>query len=307
MNRTSNRIVAAIAGEDSGPVLQFASKEAIRSGSDLHLVHVVKLPPLLRKGDEVAENSARVHAALVLDRASRTAADLVARRASISQELIEQSHGVVNDIVARSVGARMVVLQHRRIAGIRLTHGSTTHGVAARAHAPVVSVPHDWRPAGPAHRRVTFGVQSASRSDDTLRVAFELAAERGDGLRVVHAWWLANGYDTPAVGDDVRADWDRRFRAALAPHLEELRALDPTVDVDVQVRHAPTDVALEEAAADSDVLVIGRRHSRLPTGSHLGPVTRFALQSSTVPVVVVDTARSQRRAKSRVEAIPIIY
>ena len=41
MDETQNRIVAAVADDDAKPLLHFATDEALRSGSDLHLVHVM--------------------------------------------------------------------------------------------------------------------------------------------------------------------------------------------------------------------------------------------------------------------------
>jgi nucleotide-binding universal stress UspA family protein len=297
MNEPRNRIVAAVAGDDAQALLQFAAQEAVRTKSELHLVHVMKMPPELPDSYDRAFKTARSFGKLILDRAARAAGDLVAGQVPVTRELVEDSHGTVNDIVARSEGARRVVLQHRHLTGLRrLTSGSTTQGVASRAHAPVVSVPESWRPAHDPHRRVTVGVQEPSRADDTLRTAFELADERQDRLRVVHAWWLANGYDSVVVDDDMRADWDKRFRSELASQLDELQTRYPDVTVEVQVRHASTDLALLEAAEDSDLLVLGRRHPKLPIGSRLGPATRVVLQSSEVPVVLVETAQLDRTA-----------
>lgn len=300
MNEPRTRIVAAVAGDDAQALLQFAAQEAVRSKSELHLVHVMKMPPELPDSYDQAFKTARAFGQLILDRAARTSADLVAGRVPVTTELVEDSHGTVNDIVARSEDAGLVVLQHRHLSGLkRLTSGSTTHGVAARAHAPVVSVPESWRPAHDPHRRITVAVQDPSRADDTLRTAFALADDRQDRLRILHAWWLANGYDSIVVDEDMREDWDTRFRTALAPHLEELQAAYPDVEVEVHVRHAPTDRALVTEAAVSDLLVLGRRHATLPIGSHLGPVTRLAVRSSEVPVLLVETARQQAEEKPR--------
>ena len=309
MTEPSNRIVAAVAGDDAEALLQFAAQEAVRTTSALHLVHVMKMPPELPDSYDRAFKTARAFGRLILDRAARAADDLVGGAVPVTTELVEDSHGTVHDIVARSEDARLVVLQHRHLTGLRrLTSGSTTHGVASRAHAPVVSVPESWRPAHDPHRRITVAVQDPTRADDTLRTAFARADVRQDRLRIVHAWWLASGYDSIVVDDDMREDWDKRFRAALAPQLEELQAQYPDVTVEVHVRHSPTDRALETEAAESDLLVLGRRHATLPIGSHLGPVTRFAVRSSEVPVLLVETARqSAEETPQRLEPLHVMY
>ena len=288
------RIVAAVAGDEAHALLQFAAQEAVRTGSELHLVHVMKMPPALPDSYHQAYKTARGFGRLILDRATREARDLVAGQVSITHELIEDSRGTVNDLVARSEDARLIVLQHRDLAGVRrLTSGSTTAGVASRAHAPVVSVPESWRASDSPHGRVTVALREASRAEDTLRAAFQAAHERHDALRVLHTWWLANGYDAVVVDDDMRADWERRFRNAIAPGIRELRGRYPDVPVEVDVQHAPIEMALSVAADTSDLVVLGRRHPRLPWGSHLGPVARHALRASEVPVLLVETAPSE--------------
>jgi nucleotide-binding universal stress UspA family protein len=310
MDETQNRIVAAVAGDDADALLQFAAQEAVRSDSELHLVHVMRMPPELPDAFDAAYKTAENFGQLILDRAGRKARELVGGRVPVTEELVADSHGVVNDVVARSKGTRLVVLQHRHLTGVRrLTSGSTTHGVASRAHVPVVSVPESWRPQHDPHRSVTVAVQEPSRADDTLRTAFELADQRQDRLRILHAWWLANGYDAEVVDDALRSEWDKRFRLELAPHVEELQHRFPDVAVEVEVRHAPTDLALINAAQDSDLLVLGRRHPRLPVGSHLGSIARLALRSTEVPVVLVETARPQRRRDDTqgLEPIRVFY
>ena len=300
MSETPGRIVAAVAGDDAQALLQFATQEAVRTKSDLHLVHVMRMPPELPESYEDAFKTARSFGQLILDRATRAALDLVAGQAGVTQELVEDSAGVVNDLVARSVGARLVVLQHRHLTGLRrLTTGSTTHGVASRSHAPVVSVPESWRPAHDPYRRVTVAVQDPAVADDTLRTAFQLADEREDRLRIVHAWWLANGYDV-VVDEVMRVERDKRFRAGIAGDLDELQKRYPDVTVEIQVKHAPIGVALAEAIRESDLLVLGRRHARLPLRSHLGPVTRFAVRSAEVPVVLVESATQHAEERMQV-------
>lgn len=294
MEDPRHRIVAAVAGDDAQALLQFAAQEAVRTRSELHLVHVMKMPPALPDSYHQAYRTARGFGRLILDRATREARRLVDGQVNVTHELIENSRGTVNDLVACSEDARLVVLQHRALAGVRrLTSGSTTAGVASRAHAPVASVPESWTAPESPHGRVTVALREPSRSEDTLRAAFQAAHERHDALRVLHAWWLANGYDAVVVDDDMRADWERRFRNAVAPEIRELRGRYPDVPVEVDVQHAPIEMALAVAADVSDLVVLGRRHPRLSWGSHLGPVARHALRTSEVPVLLVETAPSE--------------
>lgn len=296
MNVPNNRIIVAVGGEDVEAMIRFAAQEALHSGSDLHLVHVLYLPgTMLPETYAVAYVSAKEFAMGLLDRASRMATDLVGGRVAITSELVERSGSAVADLVARSKGARLVVLEHRHVEGLRrLTTMSTTLGVAARAHAPVVSVPQGWRPPDPPFGRVSVGVSDPARADEVLVAGLQLARERQSSLRVVHSWWLANGYDSAVVDEEMRRDFSQRFHAEIAPHLERLRHEFPDVEGEVQVFHAQPAIALMRSMQDSDLVVLGRRNWALPVGSHVGGVTRVVLRAATCPVVVVETAREDR-------------
>lgn len=291
MNQARNRIVAAVGADDVDSLLHFAADEAVRTGADLHLVHVMTMPASLPEAYVVAYDGARELGTTILEDATRTATKLVSGRVPVTSELVDHGSGTVSDLVELSADARLVVLQHRHLTGLhRIASGSTTHGVAARAHAPVVSVPEGWHPPEQPFGRVTVGVQDAARADGALRVGFELAQERQAELRVVHAWWLANGYDSVVVGDDMRVEFSDRFQRELAPHVEALRAEFPDVSVDIQVFHGQSAPALTAASESSDLLVLGRRHPTLPIGSHLGSVARAVLRFALCPVAVVETA-----------------
>lgn len=292
MFQARNRIVAAVGTDDADSLLHFAADEAVRTGADLHLVHVMTMPPSLPEAYVVAYEGARELGTAVLEEATRTATKLVGGRVEVTSELVDHGAGTVNDLVERSADARLVVLQHRQLSALRrIATGSTTHGVAARAHTHVVSVPEGWRPSDEPFGRVTVGVHDAARADEALRVGFELARERGARLHVVHAWWLASGYDEVVVDDDMRREFRDRFERELAPHVDALRADFAGVEVEVQVCHAPSATALVQASDASDLVVIGRRHPTLPIGSHLGSVARTVLRLATCPVVVVETER----------------
>ncbi|MCD4535508.1 universal stress protein [Nocardioides sp. cx-169] len=298
MNMSGNRIIVAVASEDVEAMMTFAVDEALRTRSDLHLVHVLYLPgAMLPETYSIAYTSARQYAVTLLEHAEKVATELVTGRVAVTTELVERSGSAVSDLAVRSREARLVVLQHRHLEGLqRFTTTSTTLGVAARAHPPVASVPQGWQPAEPPHGRVTVGVSSPERADAVLRTAFDLAQGRGARLRVLHAWWLASGYDVVVVDDDMRRDFDRRFRSEMAPHLEPLQREFPGVEVETVVVHAPPAVGLVEGAVESDLVVVGRRHWALPVGSHVGAVARAMLRTTVCPVVLVETTGRQETA-----------
>ena len=105
-------------------------------------------------------------------------------------------------------------------------------------------------------------------------------------MEVVHAWSLQGGYDAVVSDQDFVAEQEDRLSRALLPCIELACQEDPDIRVRVRVMHSEPTAALLARAATSQLLVIGRRHHRLPLGSHLGPVARTVLQHSTAPVLL---------------------
>lgn len=284
MNQPEHAIVVGVPAEHGEAALTFAIDEASRSGSPVHVVHVLQIPA----GEPYAGvyDAAREGARAVLEAATRRAVELAAGGVPITSELTD-SGSVVGELVSRSTTARMVVVEHRDLGRLRrLFVGSRSSGVAARSHSAVVTVPAKWRPTKTRTPVVTAAVQHPGEADNLLRAAFEEARERGADLVVLHAWWLANDYDHVVVDVPITEEWEVKFRQELSHDLERLQARYPMVRTTVEIRHAPPVDAVLSAAARSDLLVIGRRHHLLPLGSHLGPVSRAVIGRSPVPVLM---------------------
>jgi nucleotide-binding universal stress UspA family protein len=284
MNTPRSAIVVGISADGYGSALKFAVAEAKRASRPLHLVHVLQLP--------AGEAYAGVYGG-ALEQANATLADalgeaerLAGLDVPVSGEIIDSGWAVEN-LVSATATDQLLVLQHRNLGRVnRLLHGSIVQGVAGRSHVPVVSVPEGWAARTDTRAVVTAAVQSAVDAAALLRIAFVEAKTRGARLVVLRAWWLASGYDVVVVDDAFRAEWTQRSRDELEPVLAALRTEFPEVDVTIEVRHAPPLEAVLDAAAVSDLVVLGRRHHRLPLGSHLGPVARGALAHSTTPVLI---------------------
>lgn len=293
MNQPENAIVVAVGHHGSDAAVEFAVAEAHRTDSPVHLVQVMRLPDTVEYAGIYA--AAVKDADAEIEQALASTRKLVADAATpVSGERIEDG-SLVDQLVRRADSGRMIVLQHRRLGTLhRIVTGSTTNGVAAKAAVPVVSVPDDWS-ASADRTLVTVAVQDMDEAAWLLRAGFEQARSRKADLVVLHAWWLASGYDVAVVDDAMRQDWDARSREALDPALSALKEEFPDVEVTVQVRHAPPAEAILDAAVGSALLVLGRRHHLLPLGSHLGPVARAALHHSTCPVLMVPPAPHKHR------------
>jgi nucleotide-binding universal stress UspA family protein len=283
MNTPTNAVVLGVGPDGFDAALAVAIAEARRTQRPVHLVHVLELPA----GEAYAGvyGGALDTAKATLDDATAKAEEL-AGDVPVTTELIDNGW-VVDDLAHRTEGASLLVMQHRALSRLkRVFVGSVVHGVAGRAVVPVISVPEGWGPERQPTGVVTVAVQDPVEAPAVLRAGFAEARARGARLVVLHAWWLASGYDVVVVDGTVRDQWAARSREEMQPVLTPLREEFPDVEVTVEVRHAPPVEAVLDAAEGSDLLVLGRRHHRLPIGSHLGPVVRAALDHGTCPVLV---------------------
>jgi nucleotide-binding universal stress UspA family protein len=303
MNAPMDAVAVAVGPDGHDAALAFAVAEARRTSRPLHLVHVLRLPA----GEAyVGIYGGMLDAARsILDEATRAATELADPGTTVTSHLIDQGN-VVDRLVEHTRDAAMLVVQHRDLSTVRRVFvGSFSETLAGRAHVPVVSVPQGWQPRVGVDNLVTAATQHPDEAPSLLRVAFEEARSRGARLRVLHAWWLASGYDVVVVDDQFRAEWAARSEDELAPVLAPLRAEFPDVAVTVHVRHAPPVEAVLDAALDSDLLVLGRRHHLLPLGSHLGPVARAALAHAANPVLVTPETPAPATVAVPVEAASV--
>lgn len=284
MNVPANAVVLAVGAEGVDEALTFAIAEARRGGRPLHLVHVLQLP--------AGEAYVGIYGGM-LDSAKSLLANVTARAKSlagagvtVTSELVDKGW-VVDDLVQHTDGASLLVLQHRALSRVkRVFVGSFVHSVAGRSPVPMVSVPEGWKPRVGTDNVVTVATQDPVEAPEILRRGFEEARARGARLVVLHAWWLAAGYDLVVVDDTVRRTWAERSHEELEPVIAPLRAEYPDVKVTILVRHAPPVEAVLDAAEVSDLLVLGRRHHLLPLGTHLGPIARAALDHGSCPVMI---------------------
>lgn len=289
MEQAQGAIAVAVPEYDVEAMLQFAVEDAVKTSRDLLLVHVLRMPPSDPESYTEAQTVAHEIATRVLGDAARRAEELASGRVRVNSLLLDGGGGIVKELLHHTVGAETLMMQHRHLGRLRrLATGSTTSAIASRSHIPVVSIPEGWRAPATPYGVITVGVDDAEQAGEVLRASFVLADQRGATLRVLHAWWYANGWDD-AVAPDLRDEWAARARHELGTQLASFEQEFPKVNVDVEIRHAPPAAALVAASGSSDLIVAGRRDPLLPIGSHLGPVARSILQESACPVMVVES------------------
>jgi nucleotide-binding universal stress UspA family protein len=201
----------------------------------------------------------------------------------------------------------VVVLGHRSRHGTgRVLASSTTTGVAARAHCPVVSVPETWT-GEEAFGRVVVGVDASEASHDALAHAFAEARRRSATLSVLHAWRLPTAYDDIVWSRGEVEDWMHTAAEEMDKTLAPFREAAPDVPVEVDLRHEYAGPALLSASSGADLVVVGRRGHGSPFGIYLGSLARMLVREGRCPVVVVPqharhTPTAEERARTRTGA-----
>ncbi len=282
----SGRVVVGVDGTEQGLLaVRYGVREAQRLGCGLLLAHampeVVPMAPMMPVvGVETfAEAGHRV-----LRRARHVAEEMAGPGLAIDEMLRGGSR--VHLLVGCSEDARAVVVgRHDRSALGRMFIGSTSAGVATRAHCPVVSVPASWS-ADRVSGGVVVGVEDPEHAFEVVSKGFAEAFRRGAPLTVLHTWKLPAPYDEVFAARLAPDEW----RAAVADKLEaairDLRADYPEVDVQLDVRHQEPAAALLGASEGAALLVLGRHGRGAPFGLHLGSVARTLIREARCPVEV---------------------
>lgn len=280
-------VLVAVGHDPMDSALEYAAAVARREGCGLHLLHVLhhvaQGPEMVLVDIVDLEHAARG----VMGGARERARDLLPEELPVTTQLVWG--GPVPSIVEASEDSRMVVLQRRPLSRVaRVVTRSTSGGVGAHAHVPVVSVPAEWVPREKGVPVVAVGVDIPERAEHVLHAAVHEARGRGATLHIVHTWAYPGAYDDIIVSRVEHQEWTDRatsdIRAALAALGEEAEGLT----VEIEARHAHAGDALIRAARTSDLLVIGRHDPLVPIGSHLGPVARAVLRDASCPVLLAD-------------------
>lgn len=288
MSEQDQPVVLAVGQEPVGAALVFAADEATRTGTRLHLVHVLHELTQGPTTTQIVEADLVLAGRSLLTTIVDMADDLVVGRVPVTTEL--RSGRIVPTLVHLTTEARMVVLQHRDLSATRrLVTRSVASGVAARSRVPVATVPAGWVPRAPgAEARVVVGVDEPAQSREVLRAAAAEARLRRATLTVLHTWSLEQPYGfvviTPEEDERLQRRATREIQVELTALADELHG----VPVNIEARHAHAADALVAAGRESDLLVVGRHDPRLPLGSHLGPVVRAVLRDAESPVLLVD-------------------
>lgn len=278
-------VVGVDGSEQSDRAVRFALTEARRRGTGITVVHAVHetAPMAAMLPLYSVEAFAEVGQRLVND-AERLALDLD-RDMDVGTSVKGGSR--VGVLVDAGAHASVIVLGHRSrsLAG-RILTSSTTTGVAARAHCPVVSIPDSWVEGGELGR-IVVGVAASDASHDALAFAFDEARRRRGTLVVLHAWKLPTAYDDIGYSQGAVDDWMASAAEDMDKTLAPFRDSHPDVEVEVDLRHEFAGPALAAATEHTDLMIVGRRGHGAPLGIYLGSLARMLVREGKCPVEII--------------------
>ncbi|MCH5672149.1 universal stress protein [Streptomyces gilvus] len=286
-------ITAGVDGtEESLAALDWAAREAVRRGLALRVVQAWRFQPY----DAIDAADRETQAGWVRDAVDEAAKAVTARHTGLDVRTEVLEGETVDTLVAAAADAEMLVLGSRGygpVVGFLL--GSVGQQVIAETARPVVLVRADDRPtAEAAGREIVVGQQGeAEDSAEALRFAFETAAARGAGVRVVRAWTLPPvfAYSPGSMHLlDEAGGLEPYERKALAAAVAPWRERFPDVPVVEHVEMGSAAQVLLSVAARAQLMVVGRRAARTAVGARIGSVAHGVLHHAGCPVAVVPHA-----------------
>lgn len=274
----------SVAGRAGLLAVRWAAAQASARGSRLRLLHVV---------DEAIEASGDADLLLAVIDAARESLAVAADAA----RTVDASLEIVSDL---EQGSPVSLFERRSREAELLVVASDTHGgkgpsrrgvhslrIAAASHAPVAVVP-DIDISG--RWGVAVGIDGSEVGARALEFAAVEAERLGCPLIAVHAWDLAlmaggeYGYGVSAFAMD---DLTRAANEVLVDALVPLEGTHPRLEVDRRVIAGDPVIALADAAAEAELLVVGSHGRSALARFLLGSVSHGVLARLEAPTVVV--------------------
>ncbi|MEW2166047.1 universal stress protein [Streptomyces sp. NPDC007084] len=292
----SRTIVVGLDGTpESVTAADWAAREAVRTDARLHVVHVwlwqplvyaplagVSVPPAVEESQRAwAENLPR-----------ETAARLTLEHPGLAVSAECVSDQPAGGLLAAAKDAELLVLGSRGLSGVHgFLVGSVALSVAARSRTPLVLVRAETETEAARAQdagEVVLGLDLDHPDAAVIEFAFEAAARRSVGLRVLTGWTLPafygfSGASDATVNAELLAAAQHRLTEVVRPWREKF----PAVDVREQSVSGGAGPALVDASRNAGLVVVGRKNRSAPVGAHIGPVTQAVLHHSVAPVAVI--------------------
>ncbi|HYO41153.1 MAG TPA: universal stress protein [Nocardioidaceae bacterium] len=290
-------VVVGVDGTRDGErAIEYASALAAREHLDLRLVHVpheyAMYAPMAPYLPQVTMREIGDIGESVLQEAAKHAEENGVPGERTSTVL---AWGPRTEALLQQVGdAKCIVLGSRTSTVQHLLTGATSLSVVAHSVVPVRCIPPAWSGPRSAAGRIVVGVDGSKADALVLQEAFAEADAAGARIEIVHAWRPVSPYDAAITGRVLRDDWDKTTREQLTRSIELVAAAHQRVVWELRLDYERVTVALHEAAAQADLLVLGRHGHRGPLGLLVGSTTRTLLHHAPCPIEVVPLREDDR-------------
>jgi nucleotide-binding universal stress UspA family protein len=288
---TSRTLTVGLDGsENSTCALLWAAREATQRNCRLRAVNIFTIPYYGGEFGVGAAYSAvdvdalrKSHDATVREQVEKVAAD----HPDLTIETVVESGWPIGALIERSEDAELIAMGSSGAGPLAAVFlGSVAHGVAHRSKRPVVLVP-----IGPVPDRVkhivvaTDGSRSAAAAMDWALTEAELW---GAELTVVHAWeypYVGLNRGTAEPVELMQLD----AAHVLADAVSDLRSRRQATGAKIHAKLVlgPTATAIVDAAATTDLLVVGARGRGALKSMLLGSTSSAVIHRAHCPVAII--------------------
>ncbi len=288
MNAQRGIVVGVDGSLGADAALAWAADEAHRRGSGLLVAHVGDEPDLATLSPATAAavtSDIAGHAGWLLTAAAATVAS---RRPSVEVTTVLRPGNSVEKLVELSDRAELVVLG-RRGAHTRFDAllGGVSHRVAAYARCPVVVVPNLAQAWAGEQATVAVAVGRSSGAMSALEAGFQHAQRQRARVLAVRAWGEVDWVHSMSMYTAESAErWRLASQHLLDRCIHRVASNYPSVSVDARLIRGQTITALQDAALEADLLLIGGRHRDDLRMSRLGWTATVLLAQAPCPVEV---------------------
>lgn len=290
-------VVGADAGQTDAAAVRWAARHARRTGRPLVVVHASE--PEALAAQAVGAGATGITA--LLDAEKERTDELAAQVDRLGADMdidarLQLHHGSpVRALLEHQDEAVLIVVGTGRKSALReFVLGTTSLGVSAHAHCPVVVVNPEVEVGGLIHNRIGVAVDGSADSQAAAALAVAYGAAIGTSVVAVNTWYLevVNGY---VITEPDSPEWQRleaERTAMVEGVMDAARQRHPEVEVEVVVRRGPTVPTVLDLAREWDMIVAGSRGLGSVQGRLLGSVSQRLMRGAPCPVLV---ATGQRR------------
>jgi nucleotide-binding universal stress UspA family protein len=276
-------IVVGLDGSADGLLaLDWATELAARRGWTVRGLHVVDEDRPAHPLDAAPDHDDGTD---VLD----DAADEL-ERLGFEDAVLELAYGHPAQVLLKASQEAAALVIGRRGAGgfAELTMGSVSQVCTALAGTTLVVVPDLWKPSDPVRGQIIVGVDGSHSCQSALGFAFEIAAERGAELTLVHVPDVPEAFPRPDLWlDPEDAPWHRDARKLVGEALAGWPDKYPNVVFRTRYPAGHPVQVLAKESEYADLLVVGGLGRTEFTELRLGSVSRGLLHHVRCPVAVV--------------------